>query len=173
MRGLDYYNHTVFEVVYGKLGAQNSIGGGGRYDGLVKSFGGPDISAIGFGTGIERIIQTMLAQQREIKDPTNPFIYIIPLDENSKKSCFTLTTELRHLNIPSQMSFSIKKLKKALKIAASLNVSYSIIIGEDERASNKIVIKDMIKREQSTVDLNKCLDFIKNLWTQNLWTQNL
>ena len=63
VRGLDYYNKTVFEVVAGELGAQNSIGGGGRYDGLLQMLGGPDLSSIGFGTGIERIIQTMINQE--------------------------------------------------------------------------------------------------------------
>ena len=167
VRGLDYYNHTVFEVVYGKLGAQNSLGGGGRYDGLVKDFGGPDLSAIGFGTGIERIIQAMLAQNMELEDPNNPFIYFIPLDEESKKKCFYYATLLRHKNIPSEISFSIKKLQKALKVASTLKVSHSVIIGEEERAAKKIVIKDMTQREQFSIDESHFLDHIQTLWQKN------
>ena len=167
VRGLDYYNSTVFEVVSGELGAQNSIGGGGRYDGLVKSFGGPDLSAIGFGTGLERILQTMIEQKIVLHDPSYPFLYFIPLDEESKKLCFFLTTQLRHLEIPTDISLNIKKLQKSLKIASNLEVKYSAIIGEEERKSKKIVIKDMEKRDQTTVDLDKCIDFIKNLWSKN------
>lgn len=166
VRGLDYYNHTVFEVVCGKLGAQNSIGGGGRYDGLVKTFGGQDLSAIGFGTGMERIIQTMLAQQVEVKDPTNPFIYFIPLDEESKKSSLYLVSALRHAGISVEMAFIIKKLQKALQLANNLKVSYCAIVGEEERKAKKIVLKDMAKREQIEIPWDTSLEYFQKLWLQ-------
>jgi histidyl-tRNA synthetase len=72
VRGLDYYNKTVFEVTSGELGAQNSVGGGGRYDGLLKTLGGPDLPAVGFGTGLERIIQAMIKQNVPIPTPPKP-----------------------------------------------------------------------------------------------------
>lgn len=167
VRGLDYYTQTVFEVVYGNLGAQNSIGGGGRYDGLVKSFGGPDLSGIGFGTGIERIIQTLLSQNIEIKDSTNPFIYFIPLNDEAKKSCFYYTTTLRHLNIPSEMAFSPRKIQKEIKMANDLGVKFCAFIGEEELLSKKIILKDLEKREQFEIEFTKSIDFIKKLWTKN------
>lgn len=164
VRGLDYYNHTVFEVVSGKIGAQNSLGGGGGYTGLVKSFGGPDLPAIGFGTGIERVIQTMIEQSITVEDTSSPFILFVPLDEESQKLCFKLTLDLRHLQIPVEISFSIRKLQKSLQMANNLKASYVAIIGEDERKSQTILIKDMEKREQASLPLSSCLEHMKNLY---------
>lgn len=167
VRGLDYYNHTVFEVVSGKIGAQNSLGGGGRYDGLVKDFGGPDLSAFGFGTGMERIIQTMIEQQIKVSDTSNPFVYFIPLDEASEKLCFKLTLELRHSKIPVENSLSVRKLPKSLQTANNLKVKYVAIIGEDELKTNTILLKDMEKREQTSLPLDSSLEFIKNLYEKS------
>lgn len=173
VRGLDYYNHTVFEVVSGKIGSQNSLGGGGRYDGLVKSFGGPDLSAFGFGTGMERIIQTMIEQNIEVSDNSNPFIYFIPLDESSETLCFKLTLNLRHLKVPVENSLSVRKLQKSLQTANYLKAKYAVIIGENELKTSTILLKDLEKREQSSLPLGTCLEFIKNLYEKTKGQKNV
>ncbi|KPK32217.1 MAG: histidyl-tRNA synthetase [Chlamydiae bacterium SM23_39] len=164
VRGLDYYTHIVFEVTSTSLGAQNSIGGGGRYDGLIKNFNGPDLSAVGFGTGIERIIETILKQQVEYEKMEKRFLYFIALDEKSKELCFKLVSKIRKLKIPVLISFKIKKLQKALKIADSLDVKYVVIIGPDEIASNVVMIKEMEKKEQKKINLEELIEHIKKLW---------
>ena len=95
VRGLDYYNRTVFEVAAEELGAQNSIGGGGRYDSLIKELGGPDQPALGFGTGIERIIQTLLKQEAPTPPPYQPSLFLIPLGDKAKRACFQVLHNLR------------------------------------------------------------------------------
>ncbi len=85
VRGLDYYNKTVFEIVAGELGAQNSIGGGGRYDGLLPILGGPDLPSIGFGTGIERILQTMLHQNVWMPSIDHPILFLVAMEKKQKK----------------------------------------------------------------------------------------
>ena len=164
VRGLDYYNHTVFEVVSESEGSQNALGGGGRYDGLIKKFSKKDLPAIGFGTGIERIIQTMIKQNIEPKTKDFLFVYFVFLDEISKNLCIELMTKLRHLKISSDMGFKSKNIKKAMKIASNLKAKYSVIIGEEERKSKTFIIKNMETREQETKDL-KDFDFhIKKLF---------
>ncbi|GAG61569.1 unnamed protein product, partial [marine sediment metagenome] len=91
VRGLDYYNQTVFEITSKELGAQNSLGGGGRYDGLIKELGGPDLPAFGFGAGLERIIQTMLAQEANLFKPKAVSLCFVPLGE--KWGCESLKNQ--------------------------------------------------------------------------------
>jgi histidyl-tRNA synthetase len=164
VRGLDYYNYTVFEILTNSKTSQNSLGGGGRYSHLLKNLGGPDLPGIGFGTGIERIIQKMMEQNIKIEEKTNPFVYFIPLNEETKKLSFSYVTELRHLKIPTEINLKLKKLQKALKLGNSLKTKYVVILGEDEITSKKVLIKDMEKREQKKVDLDKLKTFIENLW---------
>lgn len=143
VRGLDYYNRTVFEVVAGDLGAQNSIGGGGRYDGLIKLLGGPDLPALGFGTGIERIIQTLLKQEVSIPPMESPMIFLIALGDEAKKTCFSLLHELRQNGIAAQMDFSGRKLNKIMQLANDLKTKYVAVVGENELRNQEVDLKDM------------------------------
>ncbi len=115
----------MFEVVSQDLGAQNSIGGGGRYDGLIKTMGGPDLPSIGFGTGIERIIQTMLRQEVPLPKATGPQLYIIPLGESARAPCFELLGKLRRDYLSVQMDFSGKKLAKSCLMPAKFRPNMS------------------------------------------------
>jgi len=150
VRGLDYYNKTVFEITANELGAQNSIGGGGRYDGLIKSLGGPDLPAIGFGTGIERVIQTMLGQDIEFPAPPCPKLFIIPLGSAARERCFCELQRLRRLNIAAEMDFSGKKLKNAMRYANTINAEYCTVIGDTEIESGKLELKHMNSGETRT-----------------------
>lgn len=143
VRGLDYYNKTVFEITSGDLGAQNSVGGGGRYDGLIKTIGGPDLPSIGFGTGIERIIQTMLKQEVKIPEPYRPMLYIIPLGDGAKEACFQLLHDLRMQNIPVEMDFTGKKLGKVMQYANAIRAKYVAVIGDDELKAREVELKEM------------------------------
>lgn len=153
VRGLDYYNRTVFEIVAGELGAQNSIAGGGRYDGLMKLLGGPDLPCMGFGAGIERIIQTMLKQEVEIPAAARPTLFFIALGEEARKVCFTLTHELRQQGISVQMDFSNRKLGKIMQYADYIQAKYVAVVGENELKTKEIDIKEMATGSVTKVPL--------------------
>lgn len=154
VRGLDYYNKTVFEFVAGELGAQNSIGGGGRYDGLLASLGGPDLPSIGFGTGIERIIQTMINQGVALPESNHPTIFLIPLGKEAKNVCFSLLHSLRQEGIPAQMDFSDRKLGKMMQYADQIHATYVVVIGEQELAQQEVEVKEMATGQKIKVPLS-------------------
>lgn len=143
VRGLDYYNKTVFEITSGDLGAQNSVGGGGRYDGLIKTIGGPDLPSIGFGTGIERMIQTMLKQGVNIPEAYRPMLYIIPLGDGAKDACFQMLHDLRMQHIPVEMDFTGRKLGKVMQYANTIRAKYVAVIGDEELKANEVELKEM------------------------------
>lgn len=154
VRGLDYYNSTVFEITSAALGAQNSIGGGGRYDGLIKLLGGPDLPAFGFGSGIERIIQTMIGQQISLPYPEGPMVYLIPLGEEAQKRGFSLLHELRNAGISSTMELGNRKLGKAMNHANQIRASYAIVFGDDELEQNEVTLKLMETGEENRVPIS-------------------
>ncbi len=160
VRGLDYYNHTVFEITSDVLGAQNTIGAGGRYDGLLPTLGGPDLPCIGFSTGIERILQTMEGQKISFPAKPGPLISLIPLSPDAKKRAQTLLYELRHSKI-STVLINAKKIQKALQQAEQTNTSYAIIIGEDELKTNKGQVKTMKTRETQELPLDSLVEFFR------------
>lgn len=160
VRGLDYYNHTVFEITSDILGAQNTIGAGGRYDGLLPAVGGPDLPCIGFSTGIERILQTMEGQKISFPEKPGPIVSIIPLGEEAKKLAQTLLYELRHSKI-SSILIETKKIQKGLQQAEQLNSSYSVIIGEQEMKESKGQIKTMKTRETKELPLSEIVEFFR------------
>jgi histidyl-tRNA synthetase len=143
VRGLDYYNKTVFEITAGKLGSQNSVGAGGRYDGLLKTIGGPDLPSIGFGTGIERIIQTMLEQGISLPKTSKLDLFIIPLGDSAKRECFSLLHELRQHEISAEMDFTGKKLNKLMQYANQIGVKHIVVIGENELKNGIVDLKNM------------------------------
>ncbi|MBA3958132.1 MAG: histidine--tRNA ligase [Parachlamydiaceae bacterium] len=147
VRGLDYYNKTVFEIVAGELGAQNSIGGGGRYDGLMKQLGGPDLPTIGFGTGIERIIQTLLKQNVPLPAKEGPILFLIALGDDASKACFTILHDLRKAGIAAQMDFGNKKLSKSMQLADQLKAKFVAVVGDDEMRTGEVNLKEMATGE--------------------------
>lgn len=143
VRGLDYYNRTVFEVAAEELGAQNSIGGGGRYDTLIKELGGPDQPALGFGTGIERIIQTMLKQEAPLPEPYKPTLFLIPLGDEAKKACFKVLHDLREKHIDVQMDFTGRKLGKVMNYANQIGAKFVAVVGDQELETETVELKNM------------------------------
>ncbi len=162
VRGLDYYTKTVFEFTTESLGAQNAIGGGGRYDGLLASLGGPDLPTFGFGAGIERIIQTMLAQNAPFPPKAAATLYLIALGDQAEKAAFRLMAELRHAGLAVQMQLGSKKLKSSLKQAASMGARYVLILGENELLSGRFSLKTMATGESREVTLDQLRHESKN-----------
>ncbi|NGX42219.1 MAG: Histidine--tRNA ligase [Chlamydiae bacterium] len=147
VRGLDYYNRTVFEVTAEELGAQNSIGGGGRYDDLIHQLGGPELPALGFGAGLERIIQVMLKQNVFTPEPYRPTLFLIPLGEKARTKCFELLHELRTAGIHVQMDFSRRKLGKVMSYANQIHSKFVAVVGDNELESKQVELKDMTTGE--------------------------
>lgn len=155
VRGLDYYNHTVFEITSGKLGAQNSLSGGGRYDGLIKTLGGPDLPAIGFGVGLERTLQTMINQHIPLPERPQVRLYLIPLGSEAKQSCFAILHALRQNGIAAEMEFSGKKLGKAMQYANHIGARYVAVVGDTEIQNQAVALKDMSSGNSVQVDFQQ------------------
>lgn len=148
VRGLDYYTKTAFEYISTKLGAQDSLGGGGRYDNLVEELGGPKTPAIGFALGEDRT--TLVAEPPEsVMQPK--LISIIYFSEKELPYAIKLADELRKVNIPVYINYDLKKLRTQLSYADTLKARYAIIIGEDEIAKGFLTLRDMISGEQQNI----------------------
>ncbi len=143
VRGLDYYTKTVFEITSGELGAQNTVGGGGRYDGLIKELGGPDLPAIGFATGLERIIQTMLKQKEIVPERRRPHVYVIALGDSASLMASSLVKELRMQGVIALQDMNGKKVKQAMQLASTSRAQYAIVIGENELQKGMCEIKEL------------------------------
>jgi len=153
VRGLDYYTKTVFEVTSGELGAQNTIGAGGRYDGLIKDLGGPDTPSIDFATGLERILQTMLRQKVPVPGRRRPDVYLIPLGQEAVLKCFSLTKEMRKAGIICLQDMSGKKLKQAMQIASDSRACFSLVLGENELQTGVCELREMETGKTTKISL--------------------
>lgn len=162
VRGLDYYTDTVFEVLSGELGAQNALGGGGRYNGLSETLGGPPLPAVGFSLGLERILQAMLKQGAIFPPPPHPTVFLIPLGEEAKRFCIRLTQELREERIPADCELSGKKVGPALHIANAVQAEYALIVGDNELSAGTAMLKHLETREQTTVPFADLIHTLKD-----------
>lgn len=157
VRGLDYYTRTVFEFQAGNT-AQNAIAGGGRYDGLIKSMGGPQIPAIGWAMGAERTI--MARGPVEAQQPKK--VYVISMDKTCNEVAFNLLQDLRQNGIIAEGGLFDKNIKGQMKQADRAQSSYAVIIGTSELESSSAVIKDLKAGEQKTYPLTQVVEVIKN-----------
>jgi histidyl-tRNA synthetase len=164
VRGLDYYDDTVFEIVRDDLKSQNSLGGGGRYNKLLKSLKGEDLPGIGFACGIERVIQTLIEQEIEIEELDSLFLYIIPLTDKSLDYTFKLAKEFRDHQMPVEVEKDIIKLPKALSNASKLKAKYALILGDDEINNKKALLKNLTTREQKIISFDELKMFLNNLY---------
>jgi histidyl-tRNA synthetase len=146
VRGLDYYVRTTFEVVSDKIGAQGTVAGGGRYDGLVEQLGGPKTPGLGFACGMERLC--LLLPQPE---PKRPDFYVAVLAEEGREAGFMLTQALRDAERTGEMGFAPRSMKSAMRQAGKSGARYTLIIGQDEAASGTVAVKDMDTGEQITM----------------------
>jgi histidyl-tRNA synthetase len=154
VRGLDYYRRTVFEIQPLEEGAQSTIGGGGRYDGLISQLGGEATPAVGFATGIERIILNLKRQEIAVPPLSAPRFFLAWLGEAAAVPAFTLGAELRRAGVPLAQSLGGRSLKAQLRQASALGVSYTLILGESELAEGIIILRDMGNSEQRPLPLD-------------------
>ena len=157
VRGLDYYSSTVFEIVTNKLGSQGTVLGGGRYDNLLKELGDKDIPAVGFATGVERIM--MLLGENYPKN--NPDVYIAWLGDNTSETALKIAESLRDNDIKVYIDYSEKGMKSHMKKADKLSVRYCIILGEDELNKGIVLLKDFSTREQKEAKIEEIINQIK------------
>jgi histidyl-tRNA synthetase len=140
VRGLDYYCRTAFEVSAQGLGAQSAVGGGGRYDSLVRAFGGPDAAGIGFALGVERLLLSMPADA--IAQP-GPEIFLAPLDDAAETEATHLAHGWRNDGMRVELSSAGKSLKSQMRVADRSGAPYVLILGADELAAKALTVRDM------------------------------
>ena len=157
VRGLDYYTKTAFEVKTNALGAQNAIAGGGRYNGLVSSLGGPEVAGIGFGVGFERLIACL---PEEGKNKFKTDLFIAALGAQAQKHAFGLTNELRRAGISAEMDYADKSLKSQLKRADKLNSSFALIFGDKEIDEKQTLFRNMQTKDQQAIPFDGLLESI-------------
>ena len=164
VRGLDYYNHTAFEIMSEAegFGAITTLAGGGRYNGLVEDLGGPESPGIGFAMSIERLLLALEMEKVEIGQSNNLEVYVVAMDETSKKKAFAVVRDLRMNGISADMDFTGRKVKAQMKSADRKGAGFVIVIGETELASGKVALKEMATGEQQEMAFEEIAQTILN-----------
>jgi histidyl-tRNA synthetase len=157
VRGLDYYTRTTFEVTCEHLGAQNAVAAGGRYDRLVREFGGPPTPAIGFAIGMERLV-SLLKSSGEQNIPA-PKVFIAVLGEAAGKQGIKLANGLREQGIWTEIGYAGNSLKSQMRRADRLSAEYVLIIGDEEIASGKCKWKRLSDGSQGDIALSETINF--------------
>ncbi|HUN29176.1 MAG TPA: histidine--tRNA ligase [Alphaproteobacteria bacterium] len=158
VRGLDYYTRTVFEITSSVLGAQSTVCGGGRYDGLVRSLGGPDVPAVGFALGLERFLMMLEALQPQ-RERARRGVQAIALGTQARATLLPLVDLLRRAFAqPVFMDYEERKLLAHLKIADRNNARFALILGSDELAAGELVLRDLEARADRRIPLGRAAD---------------
>ena len=155
VRGLDYYTRTVFEIQPETEGAQNTIGGGGRYDDLIEEVGGKPTPAIGFAAGIERIILNLKKQPVPVPPLPHPQVFIAYVGDTARNEAMKLASRLRRAGIRVTEATGSKSLKAQLRQANTLGTRHTVIIGDQEVKSGTVILRDMANALQKTIPLNQ------------------
>ncbi len=145
VRGLDYYTHTAFEFTTTELGAQGAVLAGGRYDGLVRTMGGPDTPGIGWAAGVERLAMLLDATPAVARP-----VAVVPIGEAAELEALRLAEELRAAGLTVEMDFR-GKVGQRLKRAAQRQARFALLLGEDEIAKGNVVLRDLDRGEQTEV----------------------
>ncbi|MGC8902429.1 MAG: histidine--tRNA ligase [Fervidobacterium sp.] len=164
VRGLDYYNKTVFEIHHHKLGAMSAIAGGGRYDGLIKEIGGKDVPALGFAAGIERLILALKAENVHVDDVQTNTVYIAYVGGvEVKTEALKLSEQLRREGIPVGLELMERGLSAQLKHASRIGAKFTIIIGESELEKDIVLVKNMETGEQLEFERSFVVSGVKDM----------
>ena len=152
VRGLDYYTNTAFEIHIPGIGAQSAVGGGGRYDGLVESCGGPSLPGIGFALGLERLLLAVdkLGCVPELRQPLDVFITV--MQDDLEPQAISLLLKLRQQGLSADKDYSGKSGRAQMKLADKLGARYVILLGEDEIKGNFVTVRDMQSKEQFKIE---------------------
>ena len=159
VRGLDYYTRTTFEFTHGDLGAQSAVLGGGRYDGLSESLGGPKAPGIGFAIGEDRLVMALQSQTHNYAVPVQA--YIAPLGAGMNGPALKLADELRRAGLVIDVGDESFRLKKSFETAEKLGATYTVIVGENELKSGSFAVKNIKSGEQATVTRAELADHIR------------
>ena len=149
VRGLDYYTMTVFEAKSSALGAQDTVGAGGRYNGLISDLGGPDLGGIGFGSGVERMLLAAASQEAH----TSLDVFFVTLAPEARIPAMKLASDLREEGISSDLDYGDRGMRAQFKQADRVGASYAVILGEDELARGVATVRDMASGEEQTVSV--------------------
>lgn len=162
VRGLDYYTKTVFEIQPLEGGSQSALGGGGRYDDLIGQLGGKATPAIGFATGMERIVMNLKNQGVEVPGPEKPAVYIACLGDNVRGEALKTAAVLREADISVIVSAGDRSLKAQLRHANSAGARYAVIIGENEVRAGTIMLRNMETGEQQEIQRDDVITVLQN-----------
>lgn len=162
VRGLDYYTRTVFEIQPKGGGAQSTLGGGGRYDDLIEELGGRPMPAIGFATGIERIVLNLKKQNITVPAPPALTVLIACLGDKAREASLKLADQLRQAGISAVTATGRRSLKAQMRQADSLGVRYAVIIGEDEVKAGTATVREMSSARQETIPTSDLLQRLKS-----------
>ncbi|MFP4198623.1 MAG: histidine--tRNA ligase [Halanaerobium sp.] len=163
VRGLDYYTNTAFEIKDNALGAQDTVFGGGRYNGLAEEIGNRDLPGIGFALGIERLLLSLEAKDIQLPVESGVDLYITVIGDRAKKESFKLLDQLRNSGFRTEMDYLDRGVGSQMKSADRMNAEYTIIIGEDELNNNSATIRNMKSGEEKEIQLNNLLKEMKQL----------
>jgi histidyl-tRNA synthetase len=155
VRGLDYYTRTAFEIVHGELGRSKAVGGGGRYDSLLKELGGPDASGIGFAIGLERLSMGIPDDGRFARSMD---IFVAILGDRARNVGMRLVHDLRSAGFSVETRYSVTSLKAQMKAADKVGAARVIMIGDDELDRQEVTVRDMITKEQFSVELDRVVN---------------
>jgi len=157
VRGLDYYTNTVFEISSSKLGSQDAIGAGGRYNNLIKSLGGPDIAAVGFALGLERVMLCLEDCTRK----KNIEVFVTITSKEVESFGFRILKKLRDQGVASDFDYCNKSLKGQMRIAQKKGAKFVVIIGEEEIKDKRVILKNMAESSQEVIKVDTLVSKIK------------
>lgn len=155
VRGLDYYTKTVFEFVTDFIGAQGTVCGGGRYDGLIEELGGKHLPSLGFAMGIERLLMLMDKQGIEIPKPSSCDLYVATMGDKAKEKAFSLIKSVRDCGLIAETDVVGRGLRPQMKYADKIGAKFSIVLGDNEIEQNSAEIKNMTTGEKTTLALDE------------------
>jgi histidyl-tRNA synthetase len=162
VRGMDYYTRTTFEFQSSLLGAQSGVGGGGRYDDLVESIGGPATSGVGFGTGVERIVLALARSGMDLPVASAPLAYVVAIDGAAREQAFALVHEARARGLAVELDHMERSAKGQMKQAGKSGARYALIIGGEEMTGGTVTARDLAKGEEEKVARADAVDFLLN-----------
>ena len=160
VRGLDYYSRTVFEYQFTGIGAQNALGGGGRYDGLIESVGGPSLSGIGFAMGINRLILAMEQTGAYYPEQPKPTLYIAALGAPAMRRAAVLAQQLREQGVRAESDIVGRSLKAQMKYAGKSGFRYTLMIGDSELETGRAFLRNMEQSEQTEIEIDRVADYL-------------
>lgn len=160
VRGLDYYSRTVFEYQFTGIGAQNALGGGGRYDGLIESVGGPSLPGIGFAMGINRLILAMEQTGASYPEQPKPTLYIAALGAPAMRRAAVLAQQLREQGVRAESDIVGRSLKAQMKYAGKSGFRYTLMIGDSELETGRAFLRNMEQSEQTEIEIDRVADYL-------------